>query len=271
MKKTQEQAWAAAAAALAVVIAFLWALMGPEPTTTTSEKAWREARDRLNIEMQVCESPNLHASEAEIGPAAEEPLQEETDAADMQADGPRFTAAGSTSASEGIPADIGPLVDLYLRWEDTWPEGYANLIRWGRGEQPPLPVSEAKLIAAEIAYDGYRWDTWIAHRLGPRAEQSPYYGLGKECARYLRQRGRTIENALATLEAESTYGLGGSLHFGILVPGYPNTLEGYCDLLDTWSDSNDPWAQACFWNMPGYPRYQQGFVRIVEAIKSWRP
>lgn len=170
-----------------------------------------------------------------------------------------------------FPAGLEPHIDIYLGWRETYPEGYANLIRWGGGEEPSLPLPYAMQVAAEIAYDGYRWDTWIEHRLGPRAYRSPYYGRGPEYAYYLWKRGRPIENALATLEAESTYGLGGSIHFGILYGGYPNTIEGYCDLLDTWSNSNDPWAQACFWNMPGYPRYQQGFIKIVEAVKGWRP
>ncbi len=213
----------------------------------------------------------------EEAPAVEEegiPLapEEVSPASDFSAAGlPYPSGYGPGTRDRWFPNGIGPDIEIYLGWRERYPEGYARLVAWGRGETPPLPLDPAMQEAARIAYNGLRWDSWIEHRLGGRAAQSPYYGRGLECSYYLWQRGRNIENALATLEAESTYGLGGTLHFGILYPGYSNTLEGYCDLLDTWSASTDPWQQACFWNMPGYPRYQQGFTRIAEAAGEWRP
>jgi hypothetical protein len=223
----------------------------------------------IEVEAEDVEEEEIPAVEDERVPLAPE---EVSPASDFSTAGlPYPSGYGPDTRDRWFPKGIMPDIDIYLGWRERYPEGYARLVAWGRGETSPLPLDPAMQEAARIAYNGLRWDSWIEHRLGGRAAQSPYYGRGLECAYCLWQRGRNIENALATLEAESTYGLGGSLYFGILYPGYTNTLEGYCDLLDTWSKSTDPWGQACFWNMPGYPRYQQGFTRIAEAAGEWRP
>ena len=236
-----------------------------------------EIREKLDRLKQWMGELGLPITIEEEVPAAEDegapPTPEEAlHTSDFSAAGLIYPSGyGPETRDYWFPQGIEPVMEIYLGWREAYPEGYARLIAWGRGEVPPRRLDPAMIEASRIAYDGYRWDTWIECRLGARASQSPYYGKGQECAYCLWKRGRTIENALATLEAESTYGLAGSLHFGILYGGYPNTLEGYCDLLDTWSKSIDPWEQACFWNMPGYPRYQQGFTKIAETMRGWRP
>jgi len=188
-----------------------------------------------------------------------------------------MTALLSEDLSYYFPRGLEPVIDIYLGWETTYPEGYANLERWGKafalGDEsnyPSLKIDPAMKAACEIASNAKLWDSWIAYRLGGRAHLSPFYNRGKEYAYYLWQKGRSVENCLATLEAESTYGLGGTIYYGILYGNYSNTLEGYCALLNDYNVSNDPWEQACFWNMPGYPRYQNGFCQIVNTIKGFR-
>jgi len=150
-------------------------------------------------------------------------------------------------------------------------KSYQHLVATGRAVLRgdfTYPMSDEYREAAIIAYEGERWDCWI-HLRG--YTNSPYYGRGVEIAKYLHARGRAVENCLATLEVESTFGVASTCHFGILYGNYPNTVEGYCDLLDDYEVSNDPWEQSCFWNMPGYPRYQNGFCRVVETIEGFWP
>lgn len=136
--------------------------------------------------------------------------------------------------------------------------------------------NQAAANGMKVCYWAFKWDSWIGPFRG--CWNSPFYGKGIDYVEYLFRRGRAWENCLATLEAESTFGLGGTCYYGILYGSYQNTLEGYCNLLDERGTpnnpndppvSNDPWEQACFWNMPGYPRYQEGFCRIVNTIKGW--
>jgi hypothetical protein len=162
-------------------------------------------------------------------------------------------------------------VDEYLEWKESCPPGYAHLVSTGRkvlkGEHT-YPMSPGFREAAITAYNGERWDCFIAWR---GCTRSPFYGKGVEVVRYLRSHGRVWSNCLATLECESTYGLGGSIYFGILYGNYSNTIEGYCALLNDHGVSNDPWEQSCFWNMPGYPRYQNGFCNIVSTMEGFWP
>jgi hypothetical protein len=178
------------------------------------------------------------------------------------------------------PQGIGPSIDLYLDWEMNYPEGFEDLTNWGRAflqgdtaNQPPLRLDPAMYRACLIAYEGHRWDCWLEYR---DAVASPYYGRGVEIARYLYSRNRSVANCLATLEVESRFGLDSYLDFGILqrkVPfqNYPNTVEGYCTLLDALGVGNDPAAQAWAWNLPGGQRYADGFCRVVRTIEGWYP
>lgn len=189
-------------------------------------------------------------------------------------------AAGQSTNNSGQMASIVDNgfevhIDQYLAWHDTYPEGWARLLKWGRAflmgdwaNMPPLPLDPAMIESCYIAYEGARWDAWIDFR---GCRNSPFYGRGVEIARYLRSRGRSVANCLATLEVESTFGLGGSCYFGILYGNYANTIEGYCALLADNGVGNDPWEQACFWNMPGYPTYQNGFCKVVRTIEGWYP
>jgi hypothetical protein len=124
--------------------------------------------------------------------------------------------------------------------------------------------------AFKVIYNGrVKWDGWIGPFRG--CWNSPFYGKGVEYCEYLFRRGRAWENCLATLEAESTFGLGGTCYYGILYGSYSNTLQGYCDLLDDHGVSNDVWEQSYFWNSPGCPKYAEGMARIVNTIQSWYP
>ncbi len=173
------------------------------------------------------------------------------------------------------PQGLGPSIDLYLAWEINYPEGFEDLTNWGRAflqgdtaNQPPLRLDPAMYQACLIAYEGHRWDCWLEYR---DAVASPYYGRGVEIARYLYSRNRSVANCLATLEVESRFGLGGSIDFGILYQNYPNTVEGYCNLLDALGVGNDPAAQAWAWNSPGGQRYADGFCKVVRTIEGWYP
>ena len=124
--------------------------------------------------------------------------------------------------------------------------------------------------AFRVIYSAFKWDGWIGPFRG--CWGSTFHGAGLDYCEYLFRRGRSWENCLATLEGESTFGLGGTCYYGMLGgTGHPNTLQGYCDYLDENGVSNDPWEQACFWNMPGYPKYQEGFSRIANTLKNWCP
>lgn len=173
-----------------------------------------------------------------------------------------------------VSRNLVPELENYLRWKTTYPEGYVRLLQLGREylqgtANYPLYAHDAAMVeAALIAYEGARWDCYI-HLRG--CASSPYYGRGAEIAKYLYSRGRAVANCLATLEVESTFRLGGTVDFGILYGNYPNTVEGYCDLLDDYGVSNDPNAQAWFWNSPGCPRYADGYCRVVHTIETFWP
>lgn len=153
--------------------------------------------------------------------------------------------------------------DLSGRASHLWRTGEARYY----GE-PTYPMSQGYQVAADIFYAGWKADRWLECR---GAAASEYYGRGLEVVSCCVSRGRCWENLYACLECESTYGLGGSIDFGILYGNYPNTIQGYCDLLDMLHCSNDPWEQAYAWNEPGGDNYASGFCRIVETIKEYRP
>jgi len=202
-----------------------------------------------------------------------------------------FGEGWQQSSLPGIVGEITVLTAQMASGEDMYastlqvyhdhPELQIRMRSWGRyllendldhafAPAPGIPWLGAGDMADALkdVYNGCRWDGFIALQ---GCERSMFHGVGLEYCRYLRERGRAWENCLATLYAESTYGLGGSIHYGILYGNYPNTLQGYCDLLQDHGVSNDPWEQSCFWNMPGYLRYQNGFLKIVSTIEGFWP
>jgi len=123
--------------------------------------------------------------------------------------------------------------------------------------------------AYKVIYNSFRINGWIGPYRG--CWNSPFYGKGLKYAEYLFRRGRAWENWLATLEFESTFGLGGTCYYGILYKDYSNTVEDYCNLLDDHNVSNDPNEQAWFWNDPGCPRYADNMVKFVNTVRNWYP
>lgn len=173
---------------------------------------------------------------------------------------PQYPAA---LIGEYFSAGLDPHIDIYLSWEENYPEGYARLVRWGKafamGDEanyPSLQIDPAMYEASIIAYDQLRWKGMI-HLRG--CGRSPYYDRAEECVRYLRSRGRDWWTALAIMELESTYGTDPLARndFGVCDGSFDMNydLKGYCDYLYYYQVVN-----------PGAMGYCGGFSNELENI-----
>lgn len=75
-------------------------------------------------------------------------------------------------------AGFDPEIDIYMGWKEKDPRGWANLVRWGRGEEePPGPLPPPMEIACKLAACAENIDGLLASR------GSPLAGYGREFAR----------------------------------------------------------------------------------------
>lgn len=180
-----------------------------------------------------------------------------------------------------FPKGLDPHIDIYLGWREKYPEGYANLMKWGKafsmGDEanyPPLLLDPAMREACFIAYDGARWDAALDmfNRRG-----SPYYSKGRDIVRYLRKRNRDWYSALTIMEFESTCGIaGGSNDMGILDGRFqPGNIYNYCDYLDWWQTntfgytSNELPKIMMVYN--DHESYRSNFYEMATNLKNWYP
>ncbi|MFA4972865.1 MAG: hypothetical protein WC683_09645 [bacterium] len=122
-----------------------------------------------------------------------------------------FSVAGLTYS---VPQQE-PRVEIYLGWREKYPEGYANLISWGRMilRGDPLPdifrpqgMDPAMAEASLIAHAGHEIDCYLMHY--PR---SPLNGYGREFALAGNKYGVSPYLLVALTAAESTFATDGSL------------------------------------------------------------
>lgn len=64
-----------------------------------------------------------------------------------------------------FPRGLQPLIDIYMGWKELYPEGYANLVRWGKAyaegdttNQPSLVIDPAMKEACRLAWEAERWE-----------------------------------------------------------------------------------------------------------------
>ena len=171
-------------------------------------------------------------------------------------------------------------VEIYLSWRETYPEGYDNLVRWGRGEPPPLPLSPSMVEACEIAAAGQNIDDYLAHW-----PTSPLVGYGQDFA-YAGWRYSVNPYLLIALTAaETTFATNGltvRLHNAWCMKGPQPQLgipavDGWCSWPD-WPTAIDGAAQFLRHYWPGAQTaydlrgYCEGnppsWIRNVEVVRK---
>lgn len=116
------------------------------------------------------------------------------------------TALVCTITSQYYPQGMEWNIENYLGWKTLYPEGYANLIRWGRGEIPPLQLDPPMIEACKIAAAGQNIDEYLAHYPG-----SPLGGHGLDFARAGYTWGINPYLLVGLTAAESTFAMDGAL------------------------------------------------------------
>lgn len=176
-------------------------------TIETLTEELNTVRIRLDHLKQWMSELGLPIEEREV-PVVEEEPQEESPSSTGPGQ-PAFETAGTVPAQTidlYFPSGLEPEIDIYLGWQERYPEGYVNLIRWGRGETPPLSLPPTMIEACEIAAAGQNIDDYLANY--PR---SPLNGYGQEFA-YASWKHKTNPYLLVALTAaESTFATDGFL------------------------------------------------------------
>jgi hypothetical protein len=96
-------------------------------------------------------------------------------------------------------------VENYLAWRELYPEGYAQMVRWYRGEPCPLQLDPPMVQAVELAGVGADIDEYLARR------GSPLSGYGLEFAKAGYDWSVNPFLLVAVAGAESTFATNGSL------------------------------------------------------------
>lgn len=160
----------------------------------------------------------VEAPEAESPPDVEDegssPIPEEVSrASDFSASGITYPAVDQATIDRFFPAGLGPHIEIYLSWREKYPEGYVNLIRWGRAfltgdtaNYPPLQIDPAMYEACILAAVGQNIDCYFAHY-----PASPLNGYGRQFASAGYKYGVSPYLIAALTAAESTFATDGSL------------------------------------------------------------
>ena len=179
---------------------------------------------------------------------------------------------------------------IYNRYMSN-PETREDYINWGRylelnnitmahaPSNPGIPVSASMeaAIALRDVYNSHRVTLWIQGRVYGY-ENSPYWHptASLRFVKYIRERGRSWENALATMEIESTFGLGSYWnHYGILwrqeclYPSWYENTQHYCNYLDNFGATNDPLDHARKYN--DHEVYWITFCDLVKQVHEFKP
>lgn len=168
----------------------------------------REKLDRLKQWMGELGLPILVETEKPAADGEGDPPapEEATPASDYSAAGQIIpNSYGKVVANQWFPRGIEPVMEVYLGWRETYPEGYARLIAWGRGESPPLAIDPAMQEAAKIAAAGQEIDDYLA-----RWPRSPLAGHGLEFAHAGWEHGINPYLLIALAAAESTLATDGN-------------------------------------------------------------
>jgi len=243
----------------------------------------REKFDRLKqwmgeLGLPVTVEEEMPAAEDEGDPPAPE---EVLPASDFSAAGLTYPSGyGPETKDYWFPQGIQPTMEIYLSWKDRYPEGYARLIAWGRGEVPPLPIDPAMAEASRIAAAGQNIDDYMAHW-----PHSPLGGYGQEFAYAGWRHGVNPYLLIALTAAETTFATNGStvkLHNAWCMKGPQHQLGipavgGWCSWPD-WPTAIDgaarflnhywPSAQTAY-NLRGYCEGNPPpWIRNVEIVRE---
>lgn len=171
-----------------------------------------EIREKLDRLKQWMGELGLPITIEEEVPAAEDegdpPTPEEAlHTSDFSAAGLIYPSGyGPETRDRWFPHGIQPVMEIYLGWRERYPEGYARLIAWGRGEVPPRQLDPAMQEASRIAAAGQNIDDYMAHW-----PHSPLGGYGQEFAYAGWRHGVNPYLLIALTAAESTFATDGSL------------------------------------------------------------
>lgn len=133
----------------------------PEPQTETVETVNEAGGEAL-----IMEAPAQAAQEEPLYGAAWLPEQDHWD-----------TVTGIQDYMATYwPAGFDPEIEIYMGWKENDPRGWACLVRWGRGEEPPGQLPPPMEIACKLAAAAENIDGLLASR------GSPLAGYGREFA-----------------------------------------------------------------------------------------
>ncbi len=165
----------------------------------------------------------------------------------------------------------GPYWRMTADQRITWWNGFALYFSMAQGapyRPPQWNLNDEQKCLCVDWYWGERIDNWLeASRPG-----SPLIGYGYEIARRMREAGLDLRNALATLELESTCGLGSSNYFGIvcygLAGGFSEQLGQYIEILSRAQAQRgpDPYGLAGFYNCDR-PAYCTNWQEIFYSVR----
>jgi len=279
--------------ALAIGLALLQRWQEAERARQQAQEQVEEARQQA---AEICEKlDRLKQWMGELGlpitieeevPAAEDegdpPTPEEvTPASDFSAAGLTYPSGyGPETRDYWFPQGIEPVMEIYLGWREAYPEGYARLIAWGRGEVPPRQLDPAMIEASRIAAAGQDIDDYMAHW-----PHSPLGGYGQEFAYAGWRHGVNPYLLIALTAAETTFATNGStvkLHNAWCMKGPQPQLgipavKGWCSWPD-WPTAIDGAARFLNHYWPGAQTahqlrgYCEGnpppWIRNVEVVRE---
>ncbi len=158
----------------------------------------------IEVEAEDVEEEEIPAVEDERVPLAPE---EVSPASDFSTAGLIYPSGyGPETRDRWFPQGIQPVMEIYLGWRERYPEGYARLVAWGRGEVPPRQLDPAMIEASRIAAAGQNIDDYMAHW-----PHSPLGGYGQDFAYAGWKYGVNPYLLIALTAAESTFATDGSL------------------------------------------------------------
>jgi hypothetical protein len=262
-----------------------------------AERARRQAQEEAQLEIaeirekfdrlkQWMDELGLPITIEEEIPAAEDegdpPTPEEADrTSDFSVAGLTYPSGyGPETRDRWFPQGIQPVMEIYLGWKDRYPEGYARLIAWGRGEVPPRQLDPAMIEASRIAAAGQNIDDYMAHW-----PHSPLGGYGQEFAYAGWRHGVNPYLLISLTAAETTFATNGStvrLHNAWCMKGPQPQLgipavKGWCSWPD-WPTAIDGAARFLNHYWPGAQTAHQlrgycegnppDWFRTVETVRE---
>jgi hypothetical protein len=184
-------AWLVAAVLVAaLVVILITVVFAPRADAPASDTA----AETVDMEGQV---------KADEGTVIELPAEPVPDTED-----PAYKVAGISQTFHIIvPPGLSFELENYLNWRTTMPECWVVLVRYGHGEEPPLPIDPAMALASELAACAQDIDNYLSCRRG-----SPLQGYGLDFARAGYKYGINPYLLVALAGKESSFATDGSYY-----------------------------------------------------------